>query len=558
MTFRTFGAMVIVTLCATGASAQAPVPGAIVQPPPSSSVGVVTGRVVASDSAKPLTRVRIRLIPVVASAGATAIITSTDAVGRFTVKDVPSGPYRVEASRAGFVTVQWGQRRVREAGKTLNVTAAGTGDRIDIALPKAGVISGQVLDELGLPYPNVRVEARDMRYLAGSTTRIPVPGSATTTDDRGQFRLIELAPGAYQVTATSIERWIGRDKRPIGYPSAAYPGVPIEQAQIVTLGVSEQRANVDIQLFTGRPVRVTGVFVDPTGQRLAGENVQAGHAMRGSGAVSNVDLVTARTAADGSFELRDVMPGDYRVAATHRGANGQSESAVTFISVADADVANVVLTTRTASTVTGAVVTDAGTVPSFAGRLRVQLVPGDPDTVMATVRVQPVTADGSFRLQSVGGPFLFRLAGLPADWMISSVTLNDEDISERAWDVPTTGKEYGPLKIEVTQSLGSASGSVVDGRGSPTADAAIVIFTADDALWVPSSRLVRVARPDASGAFSVTGLPAGSYLAVARDFVEDGAENDRAFLESLRTGAAHFDLLSGGSAALTLRVTDKP
>src|SRR5262249_3267947 len=147
--------------CASIASAQALTPGAIAQsaPPGQNSLGTVSGRVVASDTGRPLVRVRIRLVPPVAGPMNSALITSTNADGGVALKDIPSGPYRVEATRSGYITVQWGQRRVREAGKTVNVTANGTQDRIDITMPKAGVIAGRVLDELGQPYPNVRVEA---------------------------------------------------------------------------------------------------------------------------------------------------------------------------------------------------------------------------------------------------------------------------------------------------------------------------------------------------------------------------------------------------------------
>jgi hypothetical protein len=83
-----------------------------------------------------------------------------------------------------------------------------------------------------------------------------------------------------------------------------------------------------------------------------------------------------------------------------------------------------------------------------------------------------------------------------------------------------------------------------------------VLFPDDPRLWVPASRFVRATRPDASGHYTIAGLPPAKYHVAVRDFVEDGQENDPAFLESLRRDAASFELLEGGSATVNLRLPE--
>ena len=56
--------------------------------------------------------------------------------------------------------------------------------------------------------------------------------------------------------------------------------------------------------------------------------------------------------------------------------------------------------------------------------------------------------------------------------------------------------------------------------------------TAHRALWGIGSRFVRIARPeDRTARFSVSGLPAGVYRVIAREFVVEGQWEDAEFLQ---------------------------
>jgi hypothetical protein len=50
-------------------------------------------------------------------------------------------------------------------------------------------------------------------------------------------------------------------------------------------------------------------------------------------------------------------------------------------------------------------------------------------------------------------------------------------------------------------------------------------------------------------------LPAGEYLAVAVEYVQQGMWNDPEFLESLRRYAQRITLSEGNAVSLALRVT---
>jgi hypothetical protein len=225
-----------------------------------------------------------------------------------------------------------------------------------------------------------------------------------------------------------------------------------------------------------------------------------------------------------------------------------------IVTMAGTDVENLTLIRKTGSTVSGTLVTDEEARPPFQpSGVRVTLI-APTGKVLPTVRVVSFEPDWSFKMQGLGGPFLFRLLGLPDGWALGAVRLDDKDITDVAWDVPTGGRQIGGLKIVLTRKIGRISGSVVDEANRPTSNAAIVVFADDETLWMSGSRFVRTMRPDRDGRFAMTGLPPGTYRAIAREYVEEGQWEDPAFLEAARDAAVKFILDEGSLHTLTLKV----
>ena len=122
-----------------------------------------------------------------------------------------------------------------ELGLAVDLAAGASVSNIDIAMPRGSVLAGRITDDLGEPYPGVRVDVLALRYDRGRRDTFPLSGA--TTDDAGQFRVPALPPGSYYVSATSNETWRNAKGETFGYASTFYPGVPRDQAQVVTVGV---------------------------------------------------------------------------------------------------------------------------------------------------------------------------------------------------------------------------------------------------------------------------------------------------------------------------------
>jgi hypothetical protein len=386
----------------------------------------------------------------------------------------------------------------------------------------------------------VRVEALAMRYDRGQ--RVPSPVGVSTTDDLGQFRIAGLQPGSYYIAGSSTEMWRTDKKETFGYASTYYPGGTPDAAQVVALGPSEQRLDLNFSLQASRAVRITGRLVRETGEAMAGAQVPLAYSYPG-GIIMSAGIRSVRTDRDGVFEFKDVAAGRY--------ALGSYQD----ITVGDADIENLLLVSRTGSMVSGVLVGEDGAPPPFpTPGVRVLLQAPTDEDVLPTVRVVSVGSDWSFTFKNLGGPFLFRPIGLPDGWMLHRVDLGERDITDVPWNVPTAGKAFTGLKITVTNKVGTISGAVVDSTGQPASGATVVVFSEDPDRWMPYSRFIQTTRPGTDGRFSLTGLPAGVYRAIARDDLEQGQWEDRTFLETVRHDGVRVELAEGASEAITLKL----
>src|SRR6185295_8103248 len=142
------------------------------------------------------------------------------------------------------------------------------------------------------------------------------------------------------------------------------------------------------------------------------------------------------------------------------------------------------------------------------------------------------------------GRLALRVDGLPPEWMVRSVTIND---TIDATDAPFEFRGEQPVSahIVLTDRVTDVAGAVTS--GTLTSDATVVIFPDDRTQWAFPSRFVRWTKLDADGGFRLHALPPDTqYLAVAVDYMEENEAQDPAFLEGLRTRATRFSLREGG------------
>jgi hypothetical protein len=532
--------------------------------PPPTGTAKITGRIVSADSGTPIRRAQVR---VSAPDVRTSRVVTTDNQGRYELSGLPAARYRLVISKAGYVTLEYGQARPFESGKPLDVATGQVLDKIDFSLPRGSVITGRVTDEFGDPIADAQVQAMRYQFTSGQRQLVSV-GRAAVSDDIGQFRIFGLMPGEYLVRAavrtnTQMGMMAAAAEEPSGYPPTYYPGTTdVAQAQAVTLALGQELNSVTFSLTPARLARISGTVLSSTGKPLSGAVVLVRPRAGGGSGMFNIGGAN-QVGADGSFTLNNVPPGEYTLDVQQRPRDlqsvtgGQLEFASLPLGVSGDDINGVTILTTQGISVSGRVVFQGQKPQEGATRgLQISAVPesGQQSIVGMAGRVLGggrVADDGTFELRAVHGSQQLRVGGVPGGWTLKSIAVNGEDVTDRPYDFKP-GNNVTAVVITLTDRLTDLSGSVRDSKGQPAKDYVLVLFPADAKLWTGQSRYIRTARPNQEGSFSVKGLPPGRYLAAALESLENGAQYDPALLEQLRPRAKSFSLVEAEPTNLTL------
>jgi protocatechuate 3,4-dioxygenase beta subunit len=540
-----------------------PLPGGRVQRPPRdpretpTGTAILRGRIVAADTGAPIRRAQVRAF---APEARDSRGVSTDAQGRFEFRDLPAGRWQIMASKAGFVTLSFGQRRPFESGRPIELAEGETMAKADMALPRGGAITGRILDEFGDPVAGARVSAMRYRTIQGTRQLGPVGGDST--DDTGAFRLYGLTPGDYFVTAIpQMGMFADESSDTTSYAPTYYPGTGnVAEAQRVSLNVGQEVTNIIFALLPTKAVRITGTVIDSKGERVSNAFVMVQDASETAGGMF-MQRSGGRVRPDGSFTVSNVTPGTYTLMVnTGMGVGGPGADAPEFatmrVTVGNDDLTGINLVTGKGATVSGSVSAAAGSTGnlSTAGAM-VMHQPGRFEMMMGMgMRPAKVNSDGTFRVTGVQGERIFRINGLPSNWMLKAVLLNGDDITDKPVDFKGN-EEITGLQILVTDRVPEVNGKVTDAKGEPTRDYTVIIFPEDSSKWGYPSRYIRSGRADQDGMFKIRALPPDElYLAVAVDYLEDGEGGDPDFLEQMKDRATRLSIGEGEIKAVDLKL----
>lgn len=512
----------------------------------------IRGRVVAAASGQP---VRKAQVIATSSDGRETRVTRSDVEGRYELKDLPAGRYRVDVTKGGFVRLSYGQMRPFEAGKPIELADAQIVDKVDFALPAGGVITGRVVDELGEPAADVRVTVMRYGYVQGRRQLVGF-GPQPATNDIGEYRVFGLPPGQYVLaaspTASAMRGDFVSDDR-AGYAPSFYPGTAdVSQAQRVALETGQALTNIDIPLVPVRTARISGTAADSQGKPLSGALVMV--FQRSIRTVLSTSGSQVRS--DGTFTVSNLAPGDYVLRAMVPGsiADG-AEMAAARVTVAGEDIADVHLVSVKPTLVSGRVIVDPSSGASGpTSALRLIAIPADPeDDVSAGLGSEGrIEDDYTFALKAPPGRALIR-AEVPAGWALKAVRHNGSDVTDTGLEI-RRGEAITGIEVELTARTTEVSGTVTTSRGDAATDYTVIVFSADRERWGYLSRFFRTARPERDGRYRVASLPPGDYHAVAVDYVEPGEASDPEFLERVKPGATSFRLMDGEAKTVHLKI----
>jgi hypothetical protein len=546
--------------------------------PQASRLGTINGRAAESGTDKPMRRV---VVSCVSDRGSSSE-TTTGADGRFQIKDLGPGRYLLSARRAGYLGSPARAKSHSPQPIPIDITAGETVGDVNFKFVRAGAISGRIVDDFGDPLVNARVTARRWVFTEGG--RRPEVAAATDTDDLGEFRLSDLAPGSYYVAATFPSpgaKTVGRrrgSEEPLVFWSY-YPGAPtVAQARPILVRAGADVASIDFALAAQRPASVSGTVVDLRGRPAANaivvlkgtgpEAVPVGamatvaggqHAaivVGGKGIMDGVRVGPSES--DGRFEFSWAWPGEYVVTAYRQpGLSASIEFASGFLTVGGTDLANLSLVlVGGGEPVHGRIRADEELPRLGTGPVRVRAVSGENDDLVDRLRLPAnglVNANWTFEIPRLPGRRLICVDGLPPEWAVKAVVQGTHTTTDALLELQPGSPQPG-ITILLTKHPTEVSGAVVGPDAAPIADYAVVAFASDPSLWPFAPRFVQLERPNQHGEFRFRGLAPGEFLLAAVPYVDATEWRDPEFLERLRPLATPVLVREDTSRPITLRL----
>jgi hypothetical protein len=526
---------------------------------PPKGTAVLKGQVLTAGSGAPVRRAQVRATSNEARGGG---VTSTDAEGRYEIKDLPAGRYNISASKGGFVTGQFGQRRPGEPGTPIDLSDGQTADKVNFVLSRGSVIAGRIVDDGGEPVSGTQVNAMRYQFMAGSRRLVPGGGEGGNdrTDDQGGFRLYGLPPGDYYISANNRNGMMmmpGQNNTEAdGFAPTYFPGTPnMSEATRITVKAGQEMTGANFALIVARMARVRGRAINSRGEPVASAMMML---MPDEPIMMAMTMNNAMAAGDGTFQFTNVPPGRYNLQVRPSGMpSASSEFAVMKVTVGNDDIDNVIITTSVGATARGVVLTDDGSVPSFRPD-QVSIFPSsaEPGGMMFGPSQNRINDDYTFEMSGLSDRRLLR-ANVPPTlgWYPKAVMFDGEDVTDRGIEF-TPGRSYEGIQVIFSQKTTDLSGLVTDERGKPVLDATVVIFPANKDLWTYTSRYMRSLRPDTNGRYNIKSLPPlDDYLIIVVQNLEPGQGADPDFLTRAREEAKSFTLNEGETKAFDIKLS---
>jgi carboxypeptidase family protein len=343
------------------------------------------------------------------------------------------------------------------------------------------------------------------------------------------------------------------DQESVNYAPTYYPSATsVNEARPVTVGVSQEVNDINVNMQLVRTSRISGHITNPDGSATSQGNVNLmpDGASRGGMIGTNFG---GRIQWDGSFTVANVPPGRYNLRARGDDAD-PPQFAIVPITVNGADITDLTVILSSGATITGTVTFLPGSSPA-PDLTQIRL--GAPATDVSMPGPQQnarVAQDGTFTLSGISaGPHLIRPTGNTRGWTLKSVMIDGRDVTDTPIDVRAS-QTVSNVAVTFTDKVTEISGTIATANGTPMPDYTVLAFPTDNTLWRPQARQIMTARPDQTGKYRIRGLPPGDYYLVPVDPAEQGEWFDPAYLDEHRAAAARVTLGEGDVKTQDFRV----
>jgi len=517
-----------------------------VAPPGPGGTGSIEGVVSDASSHAPLRKAQVKLTGAIA----VPLPAVTDAAGRFAFHELAAGNYWLSAWKPGYNPPQ----AIFAAEPQSNGFVLGDGEQrkgVEIALLPSAVIGGRVVNEEGVPVRGCGVTAVQPGYEQNRRTLTSVAGG-TATNDKGEYRINNLAPGRYYLFAHCqvalpaphplLPRGDPRTPHETYLPQFYGGGLDPATATRLTVVAGASLESVDFQMIRVPAFTLRGAIAGGDADTLASiVNVMllpANRLLR--------SLLLSSAGADSQsrkFQIQPVIPGSYLLLASSM-REGHVFLAQRMVEVGAVPPDPLEIPLQSGTELKGSVQFDSDDHPPLENG-QISLAPMDgPFFFMPQPHAQ-LEKDGAFTLTGV----------LPGRWRLivsvpgfaKSVSLGGQPVSPDGFQIAAAAA--GPLRIVMGSKLADVHVEVAG--AAPDRQISAVIFPEDSNRL--GAGLERAGSAMGTGRIEFGAMPPGRYRVFAIDSPNPWPILQRPdWLKALESHSAAVDVPEGGRVSTTV------
>jgi Carboxypeptidase regulatory-like domain len=502
----------------------------------------VHGRVIYEDTRRPLRRVAVTIYDPAAKSNTRHLMAWTDGRGEFQIKDVPAGKYFVVIDAPGIVRSGPYDSEEEKRKALASVTVDGTSDpEVSVRVRRGAAISGRVTYADGDPAINTSL--RVLRKQGGKWTPVYVgvgSNDRVLTDDRGVYRVSGLLPGEYLVGAAE-EKWgieLTARNQPDGInllnrgllTTTFYDGATsLTGATVLTIQAGDEQKDINITLADLPVHSISGTVTFKGNTRPISRARMSLKRKDENPAALSDDLQdpVMNTDEKGRFTFDEVQDGNYTISITPPRWYSRSEDFPTAsqmadagqrfvgrnleVTVAGADLADLIVEVSGGSRISGAVAVEGGKPLPRNVLVYAAAIEGRQAQSSSPIRVQ---ADGTFSLDGVSSGVTYMRTSVPPDnqYYTKSVTVGKTELL-RGSLVVKEDEDITNVRIVISPDVALLSGRVLapDGKTPLPGSSVGLISTDPDQQKSTNARIFGFTNAD--GNFRLSGAP-GEYLAI--------------------------------------------
>ena len=512
--------------------------------PPKTELATISGRVVRSTDGAPLKKAIV--VAYGARNGqpfrARPKSATTDADGNFILKDLEAGRYMLSAKHNGYAGQSYGRRTPFGPGTAITLINGQQLKDIMFRMTPAGVIAGRVVDEDGEPMYHAQVEAQVWRFIRGK--RQLLPSGSAMTDDLGAYRIGQLEPGRYIVSAVNTDEFQDPGDPTAdshqSYLQTFYPGVyDTAQADSLEVKGGAEIGGINLRLVPAHAVTIRGT-VTGSKEGIGVELVPKGDGVRLPSRSTFLD-------SEGDFEIDGVLPGAYRLIATSYGEKRMF--AAQTVEVADSDLEGINLLLKQGADIPGRVRIE-GNLDIKDSRIRIGLRP-EGSLIMYHGGLGTVQQDMTFTLKGCpDGDYRAIAFGLPEDAYLKAAHIGLADILDQPFHLAGAVR---PLEVVISTNGGRVEGSVTDDKGAPSTGARVALVP--DEAHRKREELYKSGNIDQYGRFSFRGVTPGAYTIYAWESLDGDSFMDPDFLKAYADDGKTVRVSESSQVTVDLKVT---